>query len=229
MVNILFCIYSIFKQFLIFVMFLYSLNNNCLKTNTKLMKNTDKQFEVFYITYFDRFKNFAKKYVYPEEDAENIIQDIFVYLWEKKEDYDFSENFISYVFSTVKHRCIDFLRHKLIEQKTTEHLQSVYMGQLKLKLQSLIELDKRFDSISEIEALVQKSIDSLPEKCREIFVKNKIEKKTQKDIAKELNISVNTVESQMAIAYTKIRNYLSNVLYYPPDAHKKSNDRNCST
>ncbi|MDR2887161.1 MAG: RNA polymerase sigma-70 factor [Bacteroidales bacterium] len=193
------------------------------------MKTTDKQFEVFYITYFDRFKNFAKRYVNPVEDAENIVQDIFVHLWEKREDFDFSESFVSYVFSTVKHRCIDFLRHKLIEQKTAEHLQSVYMCQLKLKLQSLVELDKRFDSISEIEALIQKSIDSLPEKCREIFIKNKIEKKTQKDIAKELNISVNTVESQMAIAYTKIRNYLSAAHYYPPDAHKKNSGSNCST
>ena len=57
-----------------------------------------------------------------------------------------------------------------------------------------------------------KAINSLPEKCREIFIKNKIEGKKQKEIALELNISINTIESQMAIAYKKLRVELKDVL-----------------
>ena len=55
-------------------------------------------------------------------------------------------------------------------------------------------------------------IDSLPEKCREIFIKSKIEGKRQKDIATELNISLKTVENQMAIAYKKIKGELKDYL-----------------
>ena len=51
-------------------------------------------------------------------------------------------------------------------------------------------------------------IDSLPEKCREIFIKSKIVGKKQKEIAAELNISLKTVENQMAIAYKKIKGEL---------------------
>ena len=57
---------------------------------------------------------------------------------------------------------------------------------------------------------VQKAIENLPEKCRQIFVMNKIEGKKQKTIAQELNISINTVESQMAIAHKKLKELLKN-------------------
>lgn len=55
-------------------------------------------------------------------------------------------------------------------------------------------------------------VDSLPEKCREIFIKSKIEGKKQKDIAAELNISLKTVENQMGIAYKKIKSELKDYL-----------------
>ena len=57
------------------------------------------------------------------------------------------------------------------------------------------------------------NIDSLPERCREIFLKSKIEGKKQKEIAEEMNISINTVETQMGIAYKKLRNELKD--YFP--------------
>ena len=64
-----------------------------------------------------------------------------------------------------------------------------------------------------IEQILSKAIDALPEKCREIFIKNKIEGKKQKEIAAELNISINTVETQMGIAYKKLKTELKD--YFP--------------
>jgi RNA polymerase sigma factor (sigma-70 family) len=69
-------------------------------------------------------------------------------------------------------------------------------------------LDNQFLNETDIDAVIQNAIDSLPEKCRQIFVMNKIEGKKQKVIAQELNISVHTVESQMAIAYKKLKEAL---------------------
>jgi RNA polymerase sigma-70 factor (ECF subfamily) len=59
-----------------------------------------------------------------------------------------------------------------------------------------------------METVVVNAIQSLPEKCRQIFVMNKIEGKKQKTIAEELDISIHTVESQMAIAYRKLKEIL---------------------
>lgn len=79
---------------------------------------------------------------------------------------------------------------------------------LEMKLQSLEYLDDKIFSQNDIESIVENAINSLPEKCREIFVLNKIEGKKQKQIAQELNISIHTVESQMAIANKRLRELL---------------------
>jgi len=65
---------------------------------------------------------------------------------------------------------------------------------------------------NDIEDILNKAIDSLPEKCRQIFIKSRIEGKKQKEIAAELNVSVNTVETQMGIAYKKLREELKEYL-----------------
>ena len=82
-----------------------------------------------------------------------------------------------------------------------------------MKYYSLEAFDNELFEEENIEQVLSKAIDSLPEKCREIFIKNKIEGKKQKDIAAELNISVNTVESQMGIAYKKLKSELKD--YFP--------------
>ena len=82
-----------------------------------------------------------------------------------------------------------------------------------MKYYSLEHFDLDILEEKSIEQILSKAIDALPEKCREIFIKNKIEGKKQKEIAMELNISVNTVETQMGIAYKKLKTELKN--YFP--------------
>ena len=82
------------------------------------------------------------------------------------------------------------------------------MKALQIKFQSLEAFDELLFSEPDIETVIQNAIESLPQKCREIFILNKIEGKKQKIIAQELNISINTVESQMAIAYKKLKETL---------------------
>lgn len=67
-------------------------------------------------------------------------------------------------------------------------------------------------SEQDIEKIISEVINSLPEKCREIFIKSKIEGKKQKDIAVEMNISLKTVENQMNIAYKKLKSELKDYL-----------------
>ena len=95
-------------------------------------------------------------------------------------------------------------------QKTVDKLQEQHLQVLQMKLYSLEEFNEKVFSEPDIETIVQKAIENLPEKCRQIFVMNKIEGKKQKTIAQELNISINTVESQMAIAHKKLKELLKN-------------------
>ena len=148
-------------------------------------------------------KCFAQEYVLSEEDAENIVQDVFTELWEKKELLTYNINLVAFLFTSIKNRCIDHLRHDIVVREAVSQMQEEYQITLKVKLASLELFDQ---------SLLSEVINSLPDKCREIFIKSKIEGKKQKDIAVEMNISLKTVENQMNIAYKKLKSELKDYL-----------------
>ncbi|MCL3852726.1 MULTISPECIES: RNA polymerase sigma-70 factor [Parabacteroides] len=169
-------------------------------------------FEEIYVSYFSRMKYFALEYVLSEEDAENIVQDVFTELWERKELLTYNINLVAFLFTSIKNRCIDHLRHRVIVRDAVNQIQEEYQVTLKVKLASLELFDQSLLSEQDIEKIVSEVINSLPEKCREIFIKSKIEGKKQKDIASEMNISLKTVENQMNIAYKKLKSELKDYL-----------------
>lgn len=173
----------------------------------------DKDFERIYIQYYSKMKRFAQEYVISEEDAENILQDVFLDFWEKRDVFLNYVNLIAFLFTAIKNRSINFLRRKVMEQEITNKMQEEYRRTLQINLESLQAMESDFFRDKNIEGLINNAIDSLPNRCREIFVKNKIEGKKQKEIAAELNISIHAIETQMGIAYKKLREKLKDV--YP--------------
>lgn len=179
------------------------LNNTKHVINRALKNKTE--FEQIYVSHYSRMKRFAQEYVIREEDAENIVQDVFLDLWERDVILSSHTELFAYLFTSTKNRCLDFLRHKTVVHKTASKLQEEHLQSLRMKLCSLESFDEQLFSGPDIDTIIQKAIESLPEKCRKIFVMNKIEGIKQKAIASELNISKNTVENQMAIAYKKLK------------------------
>lgn len=169
-------------------------------------------FEEFYITWYSRAKRFAMEYVSSESDAENIVQDVFVRIYERREWFGESVSPLSYLLASVKHGCLDFLRRKTAEQSAADAVRDEICQERRMKIDSLEAFDTSFSDESEIMDTLRRALDNLPERCRQIFVMSKIEGKRQKEIAEELRISVNTVESQMAIAYCKLRQELKSRL-----------------
>lgn len=173
----------------------------------------DKEFERIYVRYYARMKRLAQEYVISEEDAENILQDVFMAFWEKREVLLTHVNVIAFLFTSIKNRCIDLLRRKTLEEQAAVHMKEELLLTLRMNLNSLQVLDSELFNEESVENIINRAIASLPDKCRDIFIKSKIEGKKQKDIAAELNISVNTVEAQMSIAYKKLKESLKNL--YP--------------
>ena len=171
------------------------------------------RFEDIYLSYFSKMKHFAKEYDILDEDADNIVQDVFVELWENKEMLNMHMNLIAYLFTTIKNKCLNHLRHKLVVQETASKLQEEYTISLRMNLDSLEAFDNNLFSDQDIEKIISRALDTLSEKCRTIFIMSKIEGKKQKEIAQELNISINTIETQMGIAYKKLRIELKD--YFP--------------
>lgn len=167
-------------------------------------------FSEMYLTYYPKLVRFAKEFVILEEDAENITQDVFADLWERRNSMDHVENVNAYLFRLVKNRCLDHLKHKIFEQKYVEVMQTSFEIELNLKLQSLDRFDSSDMSVgNDTEILVRTAINSLPKRCRDIFLLSRIEGLKYKEISERLGISVNTVECQMGIALKKLRVKLS--------------------
>ena len=169
-------------------------------------------FENFYITWYSRVKYFARDYVLSDEEAENIAQDVFLEFYQKREELDFHINLVAYLFTSVKNKCIDYLRRRLMEQEAAVKMQEEFDLSFRMKFDSLEAFNIEGLSEDNIKDIIEKALDTLPERCREIFVMSKIEGKKQKEIAEELNVSVKTIESQMTIAYKKLREELKNHL-----------------
>lgn len=169
-------------------------------------------FEQFYITWYSRAKYFAREYVHSESDAENIIQDVFLHLYERRDLMDAYTNLTAYLFASIKNRCLDYLRKWVLEQETAQGVQDEFEMELRMKYDSLEIFNTQFSDETDIGELLDNALQKLPERCRNIFIMNKLEGKKQKEIAEELNLSINTVESQMGIAYKKLREELKDCL-----------------
>lgn len=170
------------------------------------------KFKGVYCQYAPKLTAFATEYVIRREDAENIVQDVFAILWENWDTYGNHGNLMAFLFITVKNKCIDFIRRQAIADSWSTQQQEEYALTLRSNLYALDSLPDDVVNETNIQNRIDKAIASLPPRCREIFVKNKIEGMKQKDIARELGISVNTVESQMAIAYRILRDELRDLL-----------------
>lgn len=157
-------------------------------------------------------KYFAKVYVLSEEEAENIVQDVFTDLWERKLLLSVPVNLAAYLFTSVKNKCLNYLRHQTVKREIADQVQEEHRLTMQASLNSLEAFDHDFFSEQETQKIINSALDSLSDRCRQIFIMSKIEGKKQKEIAAELNISVNTVETQMGIAYKKLRIELKDYL-----------------
>ena len=169
-------------------------------------------FTTIYLTYYAQLVRFATTFVVYEEDAENIIQDLFLGLWERKESLNSIENMNAYMYKLTKNKCLDHLKHIVVKERFIANEQSFYEQEISLKLQSLESFDVELASEEKVEKIVSNAVDSLPPKCREIFILSRYEGLKYKEIAEKLNISANTVETQMGIAFKKLRNNINYLL-----------------
>ncbi len=87
----------------------------------------DRLFKNIYLSYFPKMKRFAQEYVISEQDAENIVQDMFAELWEKREMLANQTIRIAYLFTIIKNKCLNHLRHKTITEVTRKQFIPIWI------------------------------------------------------------------------------------------------------
>ncbi len=128
----------------------------------------------------------ATRIVKEQSIGEDLVQDCFIKFWEKRKEID-TPSLKNYFFKMVKNKSLDYLRVK--RPITTEPAESDFHSEDHSKM----EYEELSESINNI-------IDSLPERCRQVFVLSRFEEMTYKEIAKTLEISTKTVEHQVSKA-----------------------------
>jgi len=148
-----------------------------------------------------KMKGFLKKVLPKGEDEESVLQEVYLKLWATRKFVQPDKNFEAYLFAIARNLVIDVMRKRLHRQKYLEDLcQQLKEGQNN-SLDTLAVVE-----YSELEKKIFRLIDQLPEKRRAIFKLNRLDGLTYREIAAKLNISENTVDSQMrkALAFFHI-------------------------
>jgi RNA polymerase sigma-70 factor (ECF subfamily) len=178
------------------------MNNPEEKVLFERIKNGDeKAFEILFYKYYGHLCLFASKIINDDVAAEEIVQDFFVKLWEKREHFSIETSIKNYLFRSVKNLCLNFIQHNKTKIK---HAQIVLS-----EVESSFSDDSNFPEIDLTEK-IEESINSLPEKRREIFMLSRQEGLKYHQIAQKLNISIKTVETQMSLAIKSLRDKLRN-------------------
>lgn len=169
-------------------------------------------FDDIYSKYYSKLVRFSKEYVLTKADAENIVQDVFLFIWEKRDSLDTIQNINAFLFRLVKNKCVDFLRRKINTEAKNKEIQDALLKEYNFKLYSIQQFDDSLLSDEEIDHIIYKAIDTLPEKCREIFILCKIEGLKYEEVAEKMNISPNTVKNQVVIALKKMKKELKDFM-----------------
>ena len=161
-----------------------------------------QSFEVLFRQYYQMLCSYAIRFVNDADSAEEIVQDLFYHLWEKRNELQVNTSVKSYLFSAVHNRCLKFIEHRNVEQKYRNYY-----------LMHGSEMDTEphgAHNVHELEGIIDKTLDSLPERCGRIFRLNRFEGLKYHEIAQKLSISVKTVEANMGKALKMLRKNLKN-------------------
>ncbi len=157
-------------------------------------------FETIFRRYYADIVRFATSMVRDKTIGEEVGQEVFMYIWEKRHQINLHSGLKSYLFSSTKNKSINYLKLELPKQQAMTDLEDIDGG---------YESPMSTDEHGLIKIKIQNAIDTLPEKCRKIFVLSRYGGLTYQEIAEELELSIKTVENQISIALKKLKEQLS--------------------
>ena len=163
----------------------------------KIQNGDENGFKEFYHLQFFKLYQFAYSFVHSKENSEEIVNDVFLSLWQKKGTLNTINSIQVYLYVSVKNACLNYLRKNnlsipvSIDDLSVDHFPLVADPELLL-------------SQRELQQQIREAIEQLPPRCRLIFKLVKEDGLSYKQVAAILDISVKTVDSQLCLALKKL-------------------------
>ncbi len=161
----------------------------------------DIDFETLFKTHYKALHAYASVILKDEDDAEEIVQQLFLKFWEKRELLSVQTSLKAYLYKCVYHDSLNYLKHQKVKNKyqdfTQHRMENVYNDRIE---------------VVELQAQINLALNDLPEQCRTIFQMSRFEELKYREIADALGLSVKTVENQMGKALRIMRIKLADFL-----------------
>ncbi len=164
--------------------------------------------ELIYKKYYTGLYYYAKKIVGQSTAAEDIVQETFLKIWENKASIVINTSLSSYLYRSAYNNSLNFLKHSQVIEKHKKY-QKEQLEIAKSYFEISCENGQSILIAKEFDKQIEDAIQNLPEKCRIIFKLSRFDGLKNKEIAAHLNISINTVQTQMSLAIKKLRNKFS--------------------
>ena len=171
-----------------------------IKKFDSIKNGSIKSFELLFRSYYKPLVIYSKRIVIDEDDANEVVQDIFMKLWEKRKKLEIRSTVNSYLYRSVYNNSLQLLKRKKLDTKYRQ-----YKGQF-----STESINPSEEMIAtELNHKIGLLLDTLPENCRKIFKMNRFDGMKYQEIADHLSISIKTVEANITKALKFFRVQLS--------------------
>lgn len=163
-----------------------------------------KSFELLFNTYCSNMLQYATTMLKDADDAEDIVQQVFVQLWAKRETIVVETSIKSYLYRAVHNSCLNKIKQQTVRNSYAADYQHVGHS-------SVASVSQLLEN-KELASQIQHAMDELPEQCKRIFAMSRFEQLKYQQIADELGMNVKAVEHQMGKALKHLRNKLKHLM-----------------
>ncbi len=154
-------------------------------------------FDRLFRKYYGQLVRFAMGYINDGPTCEEIVQDVFIKIWENAPRISITSTVAGYFYSSVRNHCLNYIKHESIKKKHEK-------GQSYVNTDDNPVIGEKLN-MDFFKHILSQAVKNLPVKCREIFEMAKFEGLSYDEIAEYLEVSTKTVENQMGIALKKLR------------------------
>ena len=169
-----------------------------------LTRGEEAAFAYVFKQYYAMLLNYASRLLHDAEGANDVVQETFCRLYERRKALHAGIDLKPYLYKTVYNSCMNELKHRRVEQDyVNKELEEFYFSRVVETPEAELALQDE-----ELKRAIDLAVQGLPERCREVFVLGKVDGLSNKEIADKLQISTKTVENQMTTALSKLRKEL---------------------
>jgi RNA polymerase sigma-70 factor (ECF subfamily) len=177
----------------------------------RLQLGEESAYEFIFRNHFTGLCLFAEHFLKDTKAAEEIVEDFFCHLWDNCNSISINSSLRGYLYRSIHNRCLKHIRHKKVEQQYLADHQYYFTDKEILETASddypIVNMITK-----ELEDKISGIIELLPSQCKSVFCMSRYDNLTYQEIADKMNVSVNTVKTQMARALQKLRKELKDYL-----------------